>query len=1515
MTTNPILSAQEGSQPDEELNVPNINVASSQPALEAPITPVPSPEGESIIQASAGALESLPDPSQPIIDPMGGNAPLQLDVATPTINPSVPLERVTESTPGFDEFGNAQQQIQGHVDAISSQFNVRALPTDMMLPTVFEGDPESIANNLNYLGQRANDVIRSNAALEAQTQANLDAMMRADAAKPKDKGFLQWLLGNGNSYNDFNPAKGQWGDYGSGALGAAMYGLGMLGKVQASLIGAGVDTFTVGTNVIDSVKAKGFNPFSAEWRRDFQKEYMQRATYSAPDPVLAMNSDRVKNKNLFQWFDYLGSRSYALAPLLTPGRDMSFSNWQQDRSGRNNPLGFLYGKQSEREGKTDWGKGLTALALDVIVDPSQLLRKPLRKAAQKAVQAATDETTKAASRSAGRAVMIGLDPVASRSRSIPLPNGGSLGRGAEGAAFVRPVEVVKKYREYQRRLALPPVQSAIDVDFTVVKGEAPNMPRTVMQVAQQAVDNPSILDDLAKRFQEVDGREFPRGALNVELDQYVAEVRKAKTDKGRLAARNRFMVRVQKLEEKWDKANPRTVEFVSKPDMSRFDMSIYDDALLTGSNDVPLKALPASGESSRVRYEFDPQSSPSLVIDRQGRFVPATPETIRQVAKDNFEAVKMWKRAALPSESMRTQRMGRLVEEGRVVLNDAIDEGIREFRRTETQPVLPPAREGYTEYVVQPRSYVYDPDLQKAVDTYVDASGTGKRTQQRAYLESEYESIGERRLASTAIDLGDATVVIPSVKISLSDARKVFDATLDVSPTRQGLESLLAGNRETFDGVTIMSRGELEEFTQRMNGSAPESLPPVLTNPNAVPVRLFAPQTQVMRLLNDKPDVVDVRALEDLSVRNIDQLNKLVEYLPAPDGKRLLDRNYNTYDGLVSAIQRRLTGYSNDVIEHYLSTISRLGQRVNGLDGDVVEVMLNRGTSDSIPGASVLMPKPVDDLPRLPYAEPNGVPSLSQVNEALDNGLDPNRLLDNIAEPDLADPIIRRNILENTPEEYRGIRPETQEMTIQRVFMERQLDDIINVRREVERTKDALSEKLQDVLDEVDTLPDIGLKPLPGTAMKDVPQLLPSTLSPTGVPLAELRRPLPELKNALPRLSMDDMIDENGFKLPPTAKLSDLAKDKFDELFNFIDEIDPTNSFKMNDLKDLSIAELDKKLQDLSKELKDFAPEMDSIKTFLAGQGKPIEPMYHGSRVQFLKLENIDPLEGAARGEFGTAIYVTKNPRQAEAHAMADIASNLPVLRGRVFGDGAVHELSVKSRQGVISGDEVASVEMKALAKEALDSVVDELDPLHAKLRTAIRSPLGDKSKVTVAGIYDKMHTVLDRIMKQDPSYSGVDEALLLEWQRAFNLRLRQSGVTGIEKGDTLAVLDTSLLSTRYVKPYGNDIESPLSVAASRYNALTMALANDPKSTVLKVQQKEALATLLTRLDDKLADELDELDEQVIRQLTRITDHDEALRRVVEGERAERKALIEQRLAEADAKTLEPKPFNTKPCL
>ncbi|QKE60844.1 hypothetical protein [Arthronema virus TR020] len=1506
MSTNPILSAQEGAQPDERVEVPTIN--------SAPPTPAISPGDESIIPAAASVLESQPDPSQAMIDPMqvdpmeGGdpNAPLQIQPVAPVLNPEIPLQPVLESTPGFNEALDSQNKVMGVQDNIQNTLSTTVLPTDMQLPELFVGDPEAARRDLANISQRFNDVL--NAPAQPTNLSMLDAAMKADAAKPKDKGFMQWLLGSGNTYNDFRPEKGQWGDYGSGALGATMYTLGLLGKAQATILGGATDSIVTAGNLIDAVKTKGFNPFSAEWRRDFDKEYQRNVFNSLPDPVLAAQTAKKPNKNLYDWADYLGSRSYTLAPLLTPGRDLAFSNWQQDRSGRNNPLGFLYGKQSTNENKFDitkpkqmnWGNALGALALDIIVDPTNLLRKPVKKAVQMAVKDVAQEAAEQATRrEAGRAVMIGLNPVAARARDLPLPNGGVMRQGSQGAAFVRPVEVVKKYRAYQQRLALPPAKetgsNVIDAEFTVVKGEIPNMPRTVRQVAEQAADNPSVLEDLAKRFQEVDGREFPRGALNVELDQYAAEVAKAKTDKGRQAARNRLMARVDKLESKWNEANPRTVDFVSKSDMSRYDMSIYDDALLTGSNETPLKALPASGETSRVQYEFDPQSSPTLVVDRKGRFIPATPDTIRQVYKDNFEAVKLWKRAALPSESMRTQRMGVLQTEGRVVLNDVIDEGVREFRRTETQPVLPPAREGYTEYTLLPRTYVHDPETQKAISTFIDASGTSKRTQQRAYLESDYESIGERRLAATAVDLGDAQVVLPTVKMSLEDARKVFDGTTDVQPVRQGLESLLRGTRETFDGVTMLNRGELEEFTQRMNGNAPELLPPVLQNPTAVPIRLFAPQSDVMRLIvSNKPDVVDVFALDNLSVRNINDLNKLVEYLPAPDGKRLLDRSYTTFDGLTSAIQRRLTGYSPEVIEHYLATVSRLGQKVQGLEGDLVEVLVNRGTGDSLPGASVLMSKPVDDLPRLPYAEPNGIPSLAAINEALDNGLDPNRLLDNLTEPSLSDPIVRRNILENTPEEYRGIRPETQEMTIKRVELERELDDIINVRAEVERTKDAINEKLQDVLDEVDTLPDIGLKPLPGTAMKDVPQLLPSTLSPTGVPLAELRQPLPELKNALPRLSMDDLVDEDGFRLPPETKLSDLAQDKFDELFDYIDEIDPTGSFKMSDLKGMSIEELDNMLKGLS---------IDET------------PFYHGSRVQFLKLENVDPLEGAARGEFGTALYITSNPRQAEAHAMADLSPNLPVINNRVFGDGAVHELSITDRQGVINADDVASVEIKTLAKEALASVVDTLDPTHRKIIAALRSPFSANSKLTVGGLYDKMHTVIDKVMKQDPSYSGIDEALILEWQRAFNLRLRQAGVTGIEKGDTLAVIDSSILSTRHVKPYGNELESPLSVAASRYNAVTMALANNPKSTLLQVQQKESLATLLTRLDDRLERQLDDLDEQVIRQLSKMTNHDETLRNIVDGERAQRKALIDERLAEADAKTLEPKPFNTNPCL
>lgn len=1689
--TNPIISAQEGSQPTgTEVDVPTIKVAQAQPAENALQAPPPVANDQTTIPQPEPVLESLPDPSQPILDPMAGgdmSQPLNLNVPTPTLSTPVPFESVRDDTPNVDEFGDALKEVGSSTDALKEVFRINALPDDFMLPTVFRGDPQQAQAQLDYLGQRARDVIRSNAEIEAQTKANLDAMMRADAAKPKTEGFMQWLLGSGNTYNDFNPAKGQWGDYGSGALGAAMYTLGLLGKPTATVFGLGVDaTVTVG-NLIDTVRAKGFNPFSAEWRNDFGK----RMLLNAPDPVEAMRNRNPKT--LSQWFEYLGSRSYTLAPSFTPGRDMSFSNWQSDRSGRNNPLGFLYGSQAQNEqyfkpfNGTDLASCLgkkgdsrkfclervekernmnlratTALILDVIADPTQLLRRPARKLAQKTgEQLAAEASQAAAKREAARAVIIGLDPVAARSRTIKLPNnGGQLGKGSQGAAFVRPVEVIKKYRAYQRRLALPPVQEkpgAIDVDFSVVSGggEVPGTPRSVRAVAQMVMDNPSVqLDDLAKRFKEVDGREFPRGSLNVELDQLNSELAKAKTPKGQEAARRRFMVRVDKLERKWNEANPVVAQNVEAPksDMSRFDMSIYDDYLITGSAETPLKALPASGESGRVRYTFDPKSSPQLIVDRQGRFITATPDSIRQVYKDNFEQVKLWQRAALPSESMRTQRMARLVEDGRLELTPEIDEGIREFRRTSTQPVLPPAREGYTSYTVQPRTYVHDPDTQRAIEQYIE-SGTG-RTKQRAYLESDYERIGQRREASVAVDLGEAKVVLPAVRLAkssedgLQDALRTFDGSLDLSDFRGGLARQLAGTRQSFDGVTLMNRGEVEEFAQRVEGSAPVTLPPSTPVPsNVIPARAFAPQASTwLKLLDgNKPDVVDVRALEDLVPRNISQLNRLVDYLPAPDGTRLLDRSYNTYDGLVSAVQRRLTGYPNQVIDHYLATISRLGQRLDGLDGDVVEVLLNRGTGDSLPSASFMMSKPSVEPNRLPYAEPNGIPTTKDINDALDQGLDPNRMVDNFVEPDLADPIVRANVLKNTPDEYRGISVRAQELTIRRVVMERELDDLVNQRAEIERTKDIISERLEEVLDEVETLPDIGAKVLPGTAMNEVPSLPPvqrlvedsKRLNDDGLEqlltgseektrldssLVSRNRWEQAGQEGTPNSTMTAVYQQNGLFYPvygvidlqgskvapqykdiaaSVAKTNPAVRENYAIMVprnkaeleslrvqaKYLDppNLDPNPNLKVEgETIDVSLMPVARISSDLSgqvlpdvleaakatkgemlqplvlletefgkfklmygadwyetaKQAKQIDVETfemvsayaaktpeeaaaiidqfkhggrvaDEVKPFL---GVTEDTFYHGTRVEGLDLSGVDPIEGAARGEFGTAIYLTKDPRQAEAHAMADVAPNLPVLESRVFGDGYVHEAGLKGRVGILQADDLAGTEVKGLAYQALEAVTDELNPAHRALLAALRAPFSDKSKLTVAGLYEHVTNTMDRLMRANPSYTGVDEMLVLDWQRTFNKALRDSGVNGIEKGTTLAILNPELLSTKYVKPYGNDLESPLSVAASRYNALTMALANNPSSKLLQVQQKEALATLLTRLDDRLETQLDELDESVIRQLSRMTEHDEKLRNIVEGERAERAQLIEQRLQEADAK-LEAKPFNTKPCL
>lgn len=1519
--TNPIVSANAGSQPDTTLDIPNIKPPASPTVEDALQPPSMSPEDVSNANPFLEGLQTTTEPNPGVLDPNFQGVPqnpgsMQPVLDVPQSIPSIPMEN--------NFFEQAQNEsAQGFVE-VDNLLAPRPLPEDMQLPQLFEGDLQQGNMFIDRFGQLSQQFTQQQARQQQQQQWSSEALKRLATmqdGQEKSNSFFNWLISD-NKYNDFDPTKGRWGDYGGGALGAAMFTIGILGKSTQAAWGTLIDAGRFGQAFVDTTRtqgfnpnetgrillggvnplasnalgalsnfigSRGFNPFNAEWRNEFRKNLNR----TAPD-----NTANILNP---------GRYSYALAPIFTPGRDISFSQWQQDLRGRNNPLGFLYGKQAENDGKLDWGKGLAALALDVFADPTQLLRRPLRRGAR--VLSELTPTRKALPSSQP---VIGLLPPA-KPRALPPTRSGvrveqpaiPLVKNADGvfvstpspSASVRPVEVVKKYREYQKRLALPAapdgVPGSIDAPFSVTS-QIPS----IQSVATALKNNPSvdILDEAANTFNKAGlGVEFPRGSIKLELDQYIDDLAKAKTPKGRAAAQQRFDKRIATLEKKWMEANaPKPT-----PDMSRFSWEPFKDSLLRGQAEA--KLLPEV--SSRLNGVLQESDNVLMVATPEGSF--------RRTTEDVKNA----------------------------------------WRPT---PLLKPFDESTVEYTVRPM--LSNDDLIQARQTFVEANSSSRTIRMKAWIDEtgNYDpvNLGEAKIdypqpvrVYTKLEDG-SNVVMPAV--DLEAASKVLTIESPQLTSQRALKSLLDGSRVTLDGVTTMNAAEVAESVNRRG-----LLQPSLPNTTAVPVSLFKPQNQIQQMIEGS-DFINPYSVEALTPRNIDDLNDVVSWLPSPDGYRLLDRRFDTYEGLVSALARRLIGQPRAVVENYLSTVRRLGEEVKNLKAGEIEVLLRRQGSDSTPAMSIIS-RQLEDVPRLPYADNSfGVPGVDDINKALDDGLDPNTLIDNLVEPNLNNPTIQANILKNTPDIYVGVTPQTKQMAIERVRQERILNELTDTRKEIEALKDASETKLEELLDDIEKMPDIGMKPLPGTALLDTKQLTagvePSLDLGVGVMpeltsrrlLPQLDKPLPDLKDIDPdgyKTSVKGIVDDmfkawddilEGFdsKLPKMSDMAKMSEDELSELWKTLDDQNFADDLKVVDealeegrqvsleykalFDELALDEDLMSDPEIASIIRSGRNRTTTVVNELSRLGRP--SYFHGTRVSNLMLSMSDPLIGGSRGEFGTALYLTKNPVHAETHAMADVVPNLPYVQGREFGDGFVHEIRFKG-SNVLQASTPLNDDLKKMALDALNLVSDGLDPIQTKLTRSLKASFSRSKDLTLGKLYDKITTLYDNIGKKLPSYAGVDETFILNWQRTFNELLRKSGVDAIEQGDVLAVLKPSALETLAVKPFGNDIESPLSVAVSRYNALAFAVRNNPDSVFLKVQKSEAQATMLTRLSDKLQTQLDDIDERTIRHLQEMMDFDEGLKNIVESERSRLKQVISETLQESDNKTLAPIKFKDTPCL
>ncbi len=1501
-----IRDTEQSNQPDASIEVPDIRMSVEgipqtlpTPAL-AP-TPTTPPVSDTPMPPSidVGGLPSAPvsedfvadqvidvtqqEPEQQQVGILEDiiNQPLPKPI-DPILPKPIPLAGVQVNQ--ADSLGAAIAEAETQVQQSIDRTRVAApLPNDLVLPYHYQGDLTPYIQQLNELGQFQAQIGATQTAQRKYEQAVSKAVAEQQFTQGQRNPWLEFAFGQGTDPNkrpEFNPLAGKFGDYGGGAVGAVFGALNYLPPVLLTRV-----LLASGLEARDAWNAawQSGNITQGDWIGRFRKNLSRLG----PDAQYAQTQTGLERAR---------AQSYLVGAIT--GRDFSFSNWSTDKYGRQNPLGFLYGDQKQNEGKVDYLKGTAAFALDVFVDPGgKLLKlakrgrgflglgKQLDTPAEKAAKEAAEAGAKVAKETAQkqrvayekmRDMFVGLrreaaDPLRNEARPL-ANNAGVMQRGSAGSASVTPAQAYKDYLLRRKRPALPPARdtgNTIEASFSVVS-QAPGAqavsvapPVPTIRSSAEAIINGVPAEEVSRVFKELDGREFPSALVQEAIDDYTQKMAAAKSPRGEARAYNTFQSRVSKLEKEFNRRVGQSADVSELParpsSVSEASVELSRDYYLKGVEEPPIRLLPPVGGTGRAKKaaRISGEAAADLGLPGGGVMRPVTTGSIG----DTLRAARQ-KRLPPVGDTGRGQRLARLVSS--VTPADTqrvIDEGVREFRRTEAMPLLMPTPDDYVPYTVQkyatvemPRKRVFKAKLDDSdveLETYdtppvlavIDSDGRGVALQAQPLVDTR---IRPPVLEPRPKQLGDA-IILPDSVARAERAVEYYDIVADSidesvlsrldSESRKAALDLVAGQKLTTDGVILWDTGDVRAITTQRGGK-------LYIDPRAIPAEYFMPQASagdtVQKLLAGV--TVDVPRL---SPRSMDELNRIAGFLPAPDGLSLVTKKHDTYEGLMSEVSRRLYGSSDEVTQAYFDTLRRIGIKLSDSsvlmdDTEAVLIEVMRGTSQNPQGTAVVRRalKPAEDLPK---ALNDGRPIDEQVVDAIQQGLDPEDLLDDLAEPDLADPKIQAAILDNTPDDLVGTSLEAQERAVRRAVDTREVNYLADTRHALEGQRAAVEQTLEAVVEELDKLPDLA------------PQVLTE-----AVPFT-------------PRI----VSDEAG------TTLEQLFKEADERFAQYTDNV-------------LDMAAVKQANADVDAILSPVSQKLSSDERVVSLSDRANRRWFHGTRVDDLDLSQADWTQGAARGEFGAGIYLTKNPEMADSFAKADVAYNLPLVSGRSFSVPRVHTVSTEGMR-FLKADTPANDNFIDLVFQSFDTVMTPNSPVHKDVRSRLLKATSGR-KLSIGKVYDLMSSVSAKAREAVQGVAQVDEKLVLNWQREVNSRLRAAGVDGIEHGDVVAVFSNERLVTRGVRELADE-DTPLAVAVARYNGVALAAANYPKSKMLDVTRKEMAARVMSRLADSMKQGVDEIDEAIIRKLDDMTRGDEELRKAA----AKEKAVLESEVLRSNA--------------
>jgi hypothetical protein len=287
--------------------------------------------------------------------------------------------------------------------------------------------------------------------------------------------------------------------------------------------------------------------------------------------------------------------------------------------------------------------------------------------------------------------------------------------------------------------------------------------------------------------------------------------------------------------------------------------------------------------------------------------------------------------------------------------------------------------------------------------------------------------------------------------------------------------------------------------------------------------------------------------------------------------------------------------------------------------------------------------------------------------------------------------------------------------------------------------------------------------------------------------------------------------------------------------------------------------------------------------------------LYHGTRVSDLVVGSINPLEGAARSEYGTGVWLTNKQDVAMAASGRGVPDNSVPNVNRTIGDTAyVHEIDGASLQNlrIVNAQDVPTAKIINDLLTQLDNnryVFSDVIPYGDDLLDEVINLL-ESGKVTNYGdLFGQVDELTFTTAKRNLSIKP-DEYELTYVQRVLTDMLQSSGIQGITNGVNTAVYDTRGIATKFihdVTDIAGDASDDVTSALHNVNLLQESLRVQPTSKLLQVQLAEAKAVAASKIRDSLSDELDTLNKLQSQQTSKLMDQDDVLSELSRTQKAE----------------------------